>query len=76
MKWRHNNSCIMSYTKYSIKFMHWLVMKSIGEIEGKFNVIFPCHGFLGSSKKTFKNFSVNNSSHNDYSILLPFFTTF
>lgn len=45
-------------------------MKSVGEIEGKFNVIFPCHGFLGSSKKTFKNFSVNNSSYNDYSILL------
>lgn len=34
-------------------------------------MIFPCHSFLGSSKKTFKNFSVNNSSHNDYSVLLP-----
>lgn len=68
MKRKHNKGCIMSSTMYSVKFICWLLMKSIGEIEGKFDGIF--HGFLGSHNKTFKNFSVNNSSHNDYSFAI------
>lgn len=71
---KKKKTSLLYQTKYSMKFIPWLVMESVEEIECKFNMILAWHGFLGFSKQMFQNFSscifslICVSYHSEYPI--------